>query len=227
MGPELAFLVAFGSTLLFTPLAIRLARRTSFYDHPIGYKGHGSPTPYLGGIAVIGGLLVGSALFGSGSSAFVPIAIGTVVLLGVGTIDDRYALGPLTRLAIEVAAASVLFAGGIGWDLFASDVLNLGLTVVFVSHDLRAVSAVSDRIACLNLTLHYHDVPEHLPSDLVYRMFACDLEAFGLQGAHSCAGNVCETHTHASSDKHVVPSAARDLGVENHSEARDPSLRSG
>jgi len=104
---------------------------------------------------------------------------------------------------------------------------RLGLTVVFVSHDLRAVSAVSDRIACLNLTLHYHDVPEHLPSDLVYRMFACDLEAFGLQGAHSCAGNVCETHTHASSDKHVVPSAARDLGVENHSEARDPSLRSG
>jgi zinc transport system ATP-binding protein len=73
---------------------------------------------------------------------------------------------------------------------------RLGLTVVFVSHDLRAVSAVSDRIACLNVTLHYHDVPEHLPSDLVYRMFACDLEAFGLQKPHTCAGNVCETHPH-------------------------------
>jgi zinc transport system ATP-binding protein len=71
---------------------------------------------------------------------------------------------------------------------------RLGLTVVFVSHDLRAVSAVSDRIACLNVTLHYHDVPEHLPSDLVYRMFACDLEAFGLQTPHTCAGNVCEAH---------------------------------
>lgn len=71
---------------------------------------------------------------------------------------------------------------------------RLGLTVVFVSHDLRAVSAVSDRIACLNLTLHYHDVPEHLPSDLVYRMFACDLEAFGLQNPHTCAGNLCEAH---------------------------------
>ncbi len=71
---------------------------------------------------------------------------------------------------------------------------RLGLTVIFVSHDLRAVSAVSDRIACLNLTLHYHDVPEHLPSDLVYRMFACDLEAFGLPNPHTCAGNFCETH---------------------------------
>jgi zinc transport system ATP-binding protein len=75
---------------------------------------------------------------------------------------------------------------------------RLGLTIVFVSHDLRAVSAISDRIACLNLTLHYHDVPEHLPADLVYRMFACDLEAFGLGG--SC-GN--PEHHHA----HVAPAA--------------------
>jgi zinc transport system ATP-binding protein len=72
---------------------------------------------------------------------------------------------------------------------------RLGLTVVFVSHDLRAVSAISDRIACLNLTLHYHDVPEHLPADLVYRMFSCDLEAFGLGG--SC-GNPEHHHTHVT-----------------------------
>ena len=63
---------------------------------------------------------------------------------------------------------------------------ELNLTLVFVSHDLRAVSAISDRIACLNSTLHYHDVPDHLPPDLVYRMFACDLEAMGIQGGHVC-----------------------------------------
>jgi len=68
---------------------------------------------------------------------------------------------------------------------------ELGLTVIFVSHDLRAVSAISDRIACLNTTLHYHDVPGHLPPDLVYRMFACDLEAMGIKGGHVC------THGHA------------------------------
>ena len=63
---------------------------------------------------------------------------------------------------------------------------DLNLTVVFVSHDLRAVSAISDRIACLNATLHYHDVPDRLPADLVYRMFACDLEAMGIKGGHRC-----------------------------------------
>jgi zinc transport system ATP-binding protein len=64
---------------------------------------------------------------------------------------------------------------------------DLKLTVVFVSHDLRAVSSISDRIACLNQTLHYHDVPDRLPADLVYRMFACDLEAMGIKGGHRCS----------------------------------------
>ena len=78
---------------------------------------------------------------------------------------------------------------------------ELGLTVVFVSHDLRAVSTISDRIACLNLTLHYHDVPEHLPADLVYQMFSCDLEAMGLGG--TCGAPACNNpeHHHA----HVKP----------------------
>jgi zinc transport system ATP-binding protein len=79
---------------------------------------------------------------------------------------------------------------------------DLGLTVVFVSHDLRAVSAISDRIACLNVTLHYHDVPEHLPADLVYRMFACDLEAFGLGG--SC-GNQDHVHAHVKPAHSLEP----------------------
>ncbi len=57
---------------------------------------------------------------------------------------------------------------------------ELGLTIILISHDLRAVSAIADRIACLNGTLHYHDVPEHIPAELVYNMFACDLEALGL-----------------------------------------------
>lgn len=63
---------------------------------------------------------------------------------------------------------------------------ELRLTVIFVSHDLRAVCAISDRVACLNLTLHYHDVPHHLPADLVYRMFACDLEAMGIRDGRIC-----------------------------------------
>lgn len=57
---------------------------------------------------------------------------------------------------------------------------ELGLTVVLVSHDLRAVSSIADRVACLNVTLHYHDVPHRMPETLAYEMFSCDLEAMGI-----------------------------------------------
>jgi zinc transport system ATP-binding protein len=59
---------------------------------------------------------------------------------------------------------------------------EMGLTIIFTSHDLRTVSSMCDRIACLNVTLHYHDVPERIPAELVFGMFACDVEAFRPRG---------------------------------------------
>jgi zinc transport system ATP-binding protein len=64
---------------------------------------------------------------------------------------------------------------------------DLGLTVVLVSHDLRTVTSIADRIACLNVTLHYHDVPHRMPAELASELFSCDLEAMGLGGhTHEC-----------------------------------------
>ena len=75
---------------------------------------------------------------------------------------------------------------------------ELGLTVVMVSHDLRSVAAVSDRIACLNVTLHYHDVPERMPRELAASMFGCDLEAMGISGVHACGDPACGHAEHAA-----------------------------
>jgi UDP-GlcNAc:undecaprenyl-phosphate GlcNAc-1-phosphate transferase len=132
MAAALAFPIALAATALLTPAAIAVARRTGMYDHPVGYKGHGRATPYLGGAAVVGGLLLAAALCGHGSSAFWPIAAGVLVLWALGTVDDRYAIGPLPRLAVEVAVGCGLFATGIGWSLFPGEALNLLFTVVFV-----------------------------------------------------------------------------------------------
>jgi zinc transport system ATP-binding protein len=90
---------------------------------------------------------------------------------------------------------------------------EMGLTVVFVSHDLRAVSAISDRIACLNGTLHYHDVPDHLPADLVYRMFACDLEAMGIKGGHVCTHGADAHHSHDLPRRDEVAKKADEIAA--------------
>jgi zinc transport system ATP-binding protein len=54
----------------------------------------------------------------------------------------------------------------------------LSLTVVLVSHDFHAVSICSDKVACLNRTLHFHDNPEKLRREDLTRTFSCAYEAF-------------------------------------------------
>jgi zinc transport system ATP-binding protein len=78
---------------------------------------------------------------------------------------------------------------------------ELDLTVVLVSHDLRAVTRVADRIACLNSTLHYHDIPSGFPEDLARGMFCCDLEAMGI----SCTHKHPHPHLHPLSHLHPSP----------------------
>jgi zinc transport system ATP-binding protein len=78
---------------------------------------------------------------------------------------------------------------------------SLGLTIVIVSHDLRAVTSISDRIACVSGKVHFHDVPQHLPAEVVYDLFACDLDALGLDGQRAaltpmCADPACDGHHH-------------------------------
>ena len=70
----LAFAIAAGLVHLTAPAAIRLAVATGFLDHPTGYKKHGRPTPYLGGLAVMAAALPVALLLGGGSDVLVIVA---------------------------------------------------------------------------------------------------------------------------------------------------------
>lgn len=141
---ELAFALACAAALLLTPVTIAIARRTGFYDVPVGYKGHLRPTPYLGGAAVVAATVLAACVFGHASSACLPIVVGAVALWALGTADDRLAIGPLPRLAIEAAVGCALFAAGVGWSVFSSDALNLALTVVFVAGVVNAYNLMDN-----------------------------------------------------------------------------------
>src|SRR3954465_4300082 len=92
-----AFAVAAVLTFLVTPLTIRIAERTAFFDLPVGYKGHASPTPYLGGTAIMAGILAAVLLVpGAVQEHGVIIACALAICL-VGTLDDRMSLPVSTR----------------------------------------------------------------------------------------------------------------------------------
>lgn len=53
---------------------------------------------------------------------------------------------------------------------------HLGLTVIVVSHDLRAIAATCEKVACLARTVHYHDSPRGLTADLLQEVFRHEIE---------------------------------------------------
>ena len=119
--------------LLLTPGAIRAARRLDFYDRPnVHYKRQRTPTPYLGGLAVMAGLVVGGVSFGTATAQYLPVVVGAVAFWVLGTVDDRVAVRPRYRIAAEIAAGAGLWATGLGWSVFGNPALDLALTAFWV-----------------------------------------------------------------------------------------------
>src|SRR4029079_14602089 len=106
-----AFLAAFVVAALLTPLTARLARRVGAVDHPKERGLGAGSTPLLGGLAMLGGVLVSSALFldlsGPTADRFKGILAGAVVIALVGALDDRFDLPPGAKLAGQIVAASI------------------------------------------------------------------------------------------------------------------------
>ncbi|MDP1847035.1 MAG: MraY family glycosyltransferase [Solirubrobacteraceae bacterium] len=128
----LAFALAVALVLISTPQAARVALRTGFLDHPLGYKQHGRATPYLGGSAVMLAFLVPALLWGGLSDTFLALGLGAVALWMLGTLDDRINLSPWLRMGVEALAGAGLWLADLGWNVFSADLLNLVLTVVWV-----------------------------------------------------------------------------------------------
>jgi len=88
--------VAFLVTLTLTPLAIVVATRTGIVDRPGELKEQVKPVPYLGGVAVLAGVLV--AALSDRPSLAVPLVAATAL----GVADDWLDLPPLVRVVGEV-----------------------------------------------------------------------------------------------------------------------------
>jgi UDP-GlcNAc:undecaprenyl-phosphate GlcNAc-1-phosphate transferase len=136
MGAEpaavLGFAAAAAVTAGATPLAIAVADRTGFYDHPREYRQHGSPTPFLGGAAVLIGVLIASLCVHAVPGRLLVLLACAVGVSLVGTIDDRIALAPRWRLLADTLAATALLAAGLGWKTTGGPVVDFALTVLWV-----------------------------------------------------------------------------------------------
>ena len=114
----LVFLVAAAVTYLLTVVAREIALRTGAVAPVRDRDVHAEPIPYLGGLAMLGGLVAAYIVaqqlpFLSRSGPFVFRDAGIVIVAGalicaVGVLDDLFEIDALTKLGGQVLAAGFL-----------------------------------------------------------------------------------------------------------------------
>lgn len=144
MAALLSGVSALGSVLL-VPLVRRVALRGGAVDVPDARRVLTVPTPRLGGVAIFLAATLAIGLFAAlgqislaqappGVTAFL---VGSLIVVGVGAVDDFRPLRPHVKLAAEVAAALVVVVAGrcriVGISVPGRDAMFLGSAAVPVT----------------------------------------------------------------------------------------------
>ncbi|WP_340538006.1 glycosyltransferase family 4 protein [Nocardioides sp. GXZ039] len=126
----LVFLVAASVTYLLTVVAREIAIRTGAVAAVRDRDVHAEPIPYLGGIAMLGGLVAAYLvaqrlpfLSGPDSPPWIfddarSVVVAGALICGVGVLDDIFELDALTKFGGQVLAVGLLIYSGIQFRYF-------------------------------------------------------------------------------------------------------------
>lgn len=102
------FTIAFAISLAATPFVINLAHKIGAVDVPDSERRvHKKPIPRLGGLAIFYGFLVALLCFAKIDEQLRGILIGSLIIVGVGIIDDVKQLRALVKLGAQLLAAII------------------------------------------------------------------------------------------------------------------------
>jgi UDP-GlcNAc:undecaprenyl-phosphate GlcNAc-1-phosphate transferase len=136
MSLELKALVAVAVAMavagLATPVMARVASAIGLLDRPGGYKQHERPTPYLGGAAILLGVVAAALLVQGVTSPIAVILLAAAAMCALGTIDDWRPIAPGTRLAVQAVIGAVIWAADAGWATSGPSWLELLMTIGWV-----------------------------------------------------------------------------------------------
>ena len=139
---------------LFRRLAVRLKVIAAVRDRDV----HAEPTPLLGGLAMLAGLLAGlliasklkmmGIVFEDGNASTALLS-GVAVIVALGFIDDKWGLDAPTKLAGQVLAAGLMALQGIaiiwlpiGGTLVLDPVTSVLFTVLIVLVSINAINFI-------------------------------------------------------------------------------------
>lgn len=160
----IVFCVAFVVAYLFTPIMRTIAVAYGIVDLPDRErKIHSRPVAYLGGVAVFLGFIAGLAACQRFAEVHhpeiralvkIPLSIigATCLIVALGLFDDLRGTRPKLKIAVQVAAAVILLAAGIGTHL-ADQVVNYAFAWTSQHIGVEAAPAVISAVALVSSAL--------------------------------------------------------------------------
>jgi len=178
-------LIAFLITYFSTPIVIKLAKRWGLVTdsersrHPA--HTHQGILPRAGGLPVFMGVIVALIPF-LANQIVMFVALGGVLVVLVGLLDDRYNLSPYLRFATNILVALIAVLGGIGIPFItnpfngAFQLDQFQLTLHFFNHSYELLW-LSDLVAilwivwCMNMINWSKGVDGQLPGFVLITAF--------------------------------------------------------
>lgn len=119
--PLLAFLVSALVCYFITPLVINLAYKIGAIDVPKDNRRvHKKPVPRLGGLAIFAGFAISAIIFTHPTKELMAIMLSSMIIVGMGIVDDTRPLKAKSKLAIQILCAGIVTWAGVRIDFFTN-----------------------------------------------------------------------------------------------------------
>jgi len=148
-------IVVLVTAFVITPLFTKIARKFKILDYPGGRKLQANPVAYLGGLAIITPITLGSLLllFTSLSldlkqQLYLGLILPGIAIALIGLLDDIYQLPPwprfLSQSAVGVITSFMLYISGAGVEVFDNQLLNSLATILWVVTIINALNFIDN-----------------------------------------------------------------------------------
>jgi UDP-GlcNAc:undecaprenyl-phosphate/decaprenyl-phosphate GlcNAc-1-phosphate transferase len=152
---SIILIVVLVTAFVITPVLRSIARKLKILDYPGGRKLQANPVAYLGGLAIVTPITLGSflILFTSLSidlkqQLYLGLILPALAIAFIGLIDDVYQLPPWPRFisqsAVGLITAFILYSSGSGVEVFGNQLLNSVATIFWVVAIINALNFIDN-----------------------------------------------------------------------------------
>lgn len=112
----IAFCISIVVSIIFMPIIRKLAIKIGAIDEPNYRKVHQITMPRLGGLAIVLGTYAGLLFLQPRYGHIMSIIIGSLIILGIGVLDDKFVLKAWAKFFGQLAAAFIPVCSGLKID---------------------------------------------------------------------------------------------------------------